>query len=250
MIGSRLAASRKAVRHIQTAMPDTDDASAQDMVRGMWDNLGRVLAEYPHLKKIATDRLSVVGEGYVRDTLAQADNGTGAVFYCIHMGNWEIPPTYLSACQGADVHLMYRAPNNPWVDKMLRFWRTRGGDMHAWSKSRAGGQGAMKALKQGGSIAILIDQKYNEGVNVPFFGHGAMTNPFFVKMARKYKVPLVPSTLRRTHGAHFELTVYPPMDYNGKSDDEVMAEAHAIIEGAIRKTPEQWLWLHRRWKDF
>ncbi len=245
-VGPKLAASRKAQRHIRNVFPDKPDGEVNAIITGMWDNLGRVMAEYPHLKTIATQRLTVKGEEYVSDTLKQAK---GAVFYCLHMGNWEVPPAYMAHEFGADIHLMYRAPNNPWVDKMIHYWRTTGGALlTAHSKSRAGGQGAMKAIRSGAALAILIDQKYNEGINVPFFGMDAMTNPFFVKMARKFDVPLIPATICRTQGANFELTVRPPMDIVDRSDEEIVTAAHNILEEAIIRTPEQWLWLHRRWR--
>jgi KDO2-lipid IV(A) lauroyltransferase len=213
----------------------------------MWDNLGRVAAEYPHLAFIVRNRLQVRGEEHIDAALSKP--AKGAVFYSIHMGNWELPPIYLHLVKGADVHSMYRAPNNPYVDKMIHKLRTLGGAIPAWNKSRAGGQGALKAVRGGGAIAILIDQKYNEGVNVPFFGMEAMTNPFFVKMAQKFDAPLIPATLKRTGGAHFELTVYPAMTLEGLSEETIIAQAHALIEEAIKQTPAQWIWLHRRWKD-
>lgn len=244
MIGPRLAASRKARRHISLALPERTKEDIEAIVRGMWDNLGRVVAEYPHLSYIVRHRLTVRDEAIVDETLAA---GRGAVFFSLHMGNWEIPPVYLHVIKGADVQSMYRAPNNPYVDKMIHHFRTLGADIPAWNKSRAGGQGAMKAVRSGASIAILIDQKYNEGISVPFFGMNAMTNPFFVKLAQKFDVPLVPATLKRTDGVHFQLQLYPPMDVDGCTDEESLAQAHHILEAAIKDTPEQWLWLHRRW---
>lgn len=248
MIGARLASSRKAMRHIQAALPDLSEDQCRAAIVQMWDNLGRVVAEYPHLSYIARNRVTVEGEEHIDAALSVP--GKGAVFFSLHMGNWEIPPTYLAVEKGADVHLMYRAPNNRWVDQMIHFWRTRSSKkLHAWSKSRAGGQGAMKGVRSGGALAILVDQKYNEGIDVPFFGMPAMTNPFFVKMAQKFDAPLVPSALVREKGARFTLKVFPPMDITDKSDETLLAEAHSILESVIRDHPGQWLWLHKRWRS-
>lgn len=249
-IGPRLAASRKADTNVRLALPDVTPEERAVIVAGMWDNLARVIAEYPHLRYIVRNRVTVIGEPQIDAAMARKDEaGRGTVFFSMHVANWEVCPAYLKHVKGADIHLMYRAPNNGFVDAMIHHWRTLGGAIPAWNKSREGGLAALKAVRGGASLAILVDQKYNPGVNVPFFGLDAMTNPFFVKMARKLDVPLVPATLRRTGGVHFELSVYDPVVLEGRSDDDVMGEAHGVFEAAIRAAPEQWLWLHRRFKS-
>lgn len=112
----------------------------------------------------------------------------------------------------------------------------------------------METIKQGGILGILIDQKYNQGLNVPFFGHPAMTNPFFVQLAQKYGAPLVPIRGIRLENGGFCLKIYPPvptLEDNGtpRPIENVIQQAHTLLAGWIREKPEQWLWLHRRWKD-
>ncbi|HCQ70995.1 MAG: lipid A biosynthesis acyltransferase [Alphaproteobacteria bacterium] len=245
-VGPKMAASRKARRHLQQCLTDMDDAHAKGVIADMWDNLGRVVAEYPHLRYIVANRMTVNGAEHIDAVLASPDKG--GVFFSAHFANWELPPIYLHVVKGMDIHSMYRAPNNPFVDQMIHYCRTLRGAIPAWNKSRAGGQGAMKALRAGGSLAILIDQKYNEGINVPFFGMDAMTNPFFVKMAKKFGLPLIPASMVRTKGAHFILNVHPPIHVEGREEDEIIKDAHAMIEEAITQTPSQWIWMHRRWR--
>ena len=245
-LGPKMASSRKARRHLQQCLPDVDDVAAKQIIADMWENLGRVVAEYPHLRYIVTNRLTVKGEEHIDAVLASPDKG--GMFFSAHFANWELPPVFLHAVKGMNIHSMYRAPNNPFVDRMIHGFRTLRGAIPAWRKSRAGGQGAMKAIRSGASIAILIDQKYNEGINVPFFGMDAMTNPFFVKMAKKFDLPLIPASMVRTKGVHFQLNVYAPIPVAGREDDEVIRDAHAVIEAAIAQTPSQWIWMHRRWR--
>ncbi len=244
-IGPRLASSRKARRHIAAALPDKTDEEIKAIIRGMWDNLARVVGEYPHIKKIASERVTIIGQKNIEQTLA---GGKGGVFFSAHYGNWEIPPALLNLRFDAPVYLMYRAPNNPSVDKMIHYWRTLAGKMEAYPKSRAGGQQAMKAQRNGGCAAILFDQKYKEGVEASFFGMRAMTNPFYIKLAKKFEAPLVPAFIRRIDGANFELTVHAPLDLS-QSEDQLLAASHALLEEEIKQAPEQWLWLHRRWAD-
>ena len=110
----------------------------------------------------------------------------------------------------------------------------------------------MAALKQGRVLGMLIDQKYNEGLAVPFFGQPAMTNPVFVQMAQRYNGFLIPARAERLGGAHFRLTLHPPLalaDQAGhpRTAEDVLAEAHRLLEEWIRERPEQWLWIHKRW---
>ena len=99
---------------------------------------------------------------------------------------------------------------------------------------------------------MLVDQKYNEGIPVPFFGRDAMTAPTVAELALRFQVPLVPARVERLKGARFRLTLLPPLDLPNSGDraadvHTVMSQVNALFESWIRDRPEQWLWLHRRW---
>ena len=112
----------------------------------------------------------------------------------------------------------------------------------------------IKALRRGEHLGMLVDQKLNEGIPVPFFGRDAMTAPALAQLARRFACPVAPVRVERLEGAHFRLTVYPPLTLAESGDREAdtaaaMGQVNAIIEGWIRDRPEQWLWLHRRWPE-
>ncbi len=243
-IGPRLAASRKARRNLENAMPDLDVHGQNKIIAGMWENLGRVIAEYPHLQKIGKERVT-----FDVDPISQKlfDDNTPCMMVGAHMANWEVGAAGLLLTLGKPVDLTYRAPNNPGADRLLMKARTLNGRLRAYPKSRGGGQEIIRAMRDGRTIGMLVDQKYNEGVPVPFFGRAAMTNPAFVQLARKYGYPLVPWRIERTKGAHFKITVCPPLLTEERSTENIIAQAHTLLEDWIRQRPEQWLWLHRRW---
>lgn len=248
-LGFRLAASRKAYKNLDLAFPDMDAERKDQIVRGMWRNIGRTAAEYMHLAQIGRDRVTIVHEEIFTDVVRQK---AGGIFISAHMANWEINAPMLYARYDMLLHLTYRAPNNPYAGRLLDRVRSLNGKIPGSPKHRASGREIMNALKQKQFIGILIDQKYNEGVAVPFFGVPAMTNPIFVKLAQKYNCPVVPVRNQRLRGAYFESIVHPPLplfDENGAAlpAETVIAEAHALLERWIRENPEQWLWLHRRW---
>lgn len=248
--GPRLAASRKARRNIEKALPELDDADVDQTIAGMWDNLGRIIAEYPHLESLSRTT-ELEGQDYLEAAL---NNEKGAIFFGAHFGNWEInAPAILTQYDHA-VDVSYRPPNNLWVDTLLMNARSLGGRIQGHPKSRKGGKKMMDVIKSGGQLGILIDQKYNQGLSVPFFGMEAMTNPFFVQLAQKYGCALVPIRNTRLDGSSFRLSVFEPLnvfDENGEARaiEDVIKDAHKLLEGFIRERPEQWLWLHRRWKN-
>ncbi|PCI97167.1 MAG: lipid A biosynthesis acyltransferase [Alphaproteobacteria bacterium] len=251
-IGSKLAASRKARRHIQRALPNTTQQEQDDIIKGMWDNLGRVIAEYSHLEHISKVHTEIVDLGQLN--LYIQDEAAPILFIGGHLANWEINSAATLTQLNHPVDLTYRAPNNPWVAKMLDKARTLNGRLKAYPKSRESGRLIMKTLKDAGSLGILIDQKYNEGIEVDFFDMPAMTNPIFVQLCQRYKCPLIPVRNERLEGCRFKLTSYPPLetfkaDGTPRAVEDVIKDAHQLLETWIKERPEQWMWLHHRWKD-
>lgn len=250
-IGPMLGASGKAERHITLAMPDLSEEQKKTIALQMWDNLGRVFAEYPHLEYISQHRTLIEGDEHLQDSLASQ---RGMFFIGGHLANWEVDCAAPYLQLNLKLDLTYRAPNNPWAEKLLNHSRTLNGRLIAHPKSRAGGKALLKAAKEKHNIGMLIDQKYNEGIGVNFFGHIAMTNPVFVQLAHKYDMQIIPVQAIRTQGANFRLVAYEPLKLldetgNPRAESDIIGDAHALLEGWIREYPGQWLWLHRRWKD-
>lgn len=249
--GPLMSADKKARINLQLALPEKTKEEHEQILKGMWDNLGRVIAEYPHLKTIAKNHTQIVNAERLEDAM-KADKG--AVFIGAHFANWELNTISVFMQYGQKVSATYRAPNNPWSDKMLHKIRTLGGQLNAHSKSVEGGRGMMKDLRNKEMIGILVDQKYNEGLEMPFFGSPAMTNPIFVQLAQKFGCTLLPALGKRLDGCNFEITLLEPievMEKDGKPRpvEDVIAETHGMLESWIKQNPEQWLWVHRRWKD-
>lgn len=243
-IGLRLATNRKAYRNLDLAMPGLSMKRKKQIVKMMWDNLGRVIAEYPHLKTIAHERVEYVG----LDVLEQlkAENKT-TIFFAAHLANWEMAAISTEKF-GIDTGLVYRPMNNPWTDRLLGKYRSDHNRHRTYPKSTLGMRALVQDLKQGKHAGILIDQKYNEGIIATFFGKPCMTSPAFVQMAQKYDCALVPVRSERLGGAHFRITFYPELSTDTPLED-VIASAHTLLEDWIRDRPGQWIWLHRRWES-
>ena len=252
-IGPRLRLTRRADRNLRRALPDLDDAQIAAIIRDMWDNLGRVVGELPHLVKISkpapNGRVEVVGEQYIE---ASRKDGTSCILFSGHFANWEVFALAAKAI-GLPYAQVYRAPNNPFVESLLH--RIRGLDISdTVPKGARGARAAVETLKSGRRLGMLVDQKLNDGIPVPFFGQDAMTTSTPADLSLRYHCPAVPARMERLDGCHFRLSFYapltPPATGNRKTDSAaMMLAANKQFEEWIRERPGQWLWLHNRWPD-
>lgn len=244
LIGPRLGANKKAVRHLRQALR-CEAGEAEHIALGMWDNLGRTLAEYPHLETLAAHKVEIRGLEHIE---ALRDDGKPGILFGAHLGNWEIIPHALLHHAGFAMHPVYRAPNNPHVDRLLHHYRSPDGRLVPYPKSRSGMVGMVRALKGGEHLGLLIDQKYNEGITASFFGLPARTGTAFIELAQKHDCPLVPGRCIRQEDG-FLIEILPPLPTFNRTVEDILADAHAILEKWINEHPEQWLWLHRRWRE-
>ncbi len=248
LLGPHLPSSETARKNLAAAFPEKSAAEREEIVAGMWDNLGRTVSEYAHLSRI--DRyVSFDGEEHLQ---AARDNNTPHIFWAAHLANWEIPPVFAKKT-GLDMYPVYRRPNNPGVDGLLRHARGAGA-AGLIAKGAGGAREMLAVLKKNGALGILIDQKLSEGVPIPFFGRDAMTAPALAHFALRFACPVHPVRIERLKGCRFKMTVYPALDVPLSGDRErdtrvMLTEINRVLEGWIREHPEQWLWIHRRWPD-
>jgi KDO2-lipid IV(A) lauroyltransferase len=252
-IGPRLGITKRAHRNLERAMPELSAAERARIVVKMWDNLGRVVAEYPHLGEIRCfvpdTRLDVVGMEHVDRARARDQS---IIFIGGHYGNWEAPG--IAAIQaGLPTTLVYRAPNNPIVAALMERIR-RDFSRGTIPKGAAGARQLIKALKAKATIALLIDQKMNDGIPVPFFGRDAWTASGVVELATRYDCTILMIRATRLGGARFRLTVSPPTEIAQTGDRHADTRTTLIwinqeLERWIREDPGQWFWLHNRWSD-
>lgn len=245
-LGYPLSVTQRARTNLERVMPELSPEAREQLLKDMWRNLGRGLGESPHMPHIRGRRffarVEVVGLEHLE---AAAAGGKGFIFFSGHLGNWEITPL-LAIETGHRTVFIYRPANNPLINRLIL--RSRG-DRHdgMLPKGKEGARGILEQLKAGKPVGMLVDQKMNEGIPVPFFGRDAMTAPAMVEFARRFGVPILPARIERLKGAHFRATYYPPISVDGRDNLAVMTEVNAMLEDWIRERPEQWFWLHRRW---
>ena len=252
-VGPRLGAARTARRNMERALPDKTSAEIDEIMRGMWDNLGRILGEWPHLNRLYLSDFDGRVEISGAEILEQArDAGGPLIVITGHHGNWELVGA-VCASLGAPLTVIYRPAQNRLVNRLV-LWARRHFTGGLLTKGRDAATGALALLKGGGNLGVLIDQKLNEGVPVPFFGRDAMTSPVAARLAVGFRCPVIPVRAERTGGARYRVTIFPPMEIPDSGDrkhdqDALLPEMNRMLEGWVRERPDQWFWVHKRWPD-
>lgn len=244
--------------NLTAAFPEKSPEEIEKILTGVWDNLGRFGAEFAHLDHIWD--YNVDGAQHGRIQLAPGalekffklrDDGKGALVFASHLANWELP-ALVGPVNGLKSAVLFRRPNIAAVDRVIQ-------------KIRALNMGTMiptthdapfrlaQELQDGAHVGMLVDQNFGRGVDVQFFGRTAKANPLLARLARQIDVPIYGVRMIRLPGHRFliDMTdeIAPVRDASGDIDVQAtMQTITTVIEGWIREHPQQWLWLHRRWR--
>ena len=245
-------AHKVAARNLKLAFPDKDEAWRAAMLKAQWDGLGRTFAEFPLMDKIlpSTGRVEVVNQQRLFQIAAEK---TPVVFVSGHLSNWEVMPAAI-VDSGVVCEMTYRAANNPYVDERIKASRFRYGVRLFAPKGGDGARELLEGMKQGKSVALMNDQKFNNGVEGLFFGHPVRTAPGPSRLALRFGTVLQPMSVQRTKGARFRAVVHDPIHLPNTGDRTADIEAgvkliNAFMEERIRERPEEWFWVHRRWPN-
>jgi KDO2-lipid IV(A) lauroyltransferase len=249
-VGPLTGAHRTALRNLAFAMPELDDARRAQIAVAAWDNFGRTMMEYAVLSKLAKDKDRIIVEGHEALAL-MATQGRPVMLFCAHLANWEIIPPALARLS-KPLTIVYRPPNNPLVDKIIAEVRAPYTAGMA-PKGAMGARQMLKALATGEHLIMVVDQKLNTGMEIPFFGRGAFTGDAVARFAMRYDCPVFPVRTERLEDGRFKVTVEEPWTFpaHGNDDDvrEALTRINRRLEDWIRARPGQWLWGHKRWPN-
>jgi KDO2-lipid IV(A) lauroyltransferase len=244
--------------NLRRIFPSYSAKERREIIAGVCDNLGRLVGEMPKLHTLpivddatkcpATPHIFVENADLFKGFHAQQQN---VLFVSAHLGNWEVLARIAEHYDMPFIRV-FRKANNPFVNSLIQRNR-RSVEGGFAPKGAKGSRMLLKALKSKKNLGFLIDQKMNDGLEVPFFGHPAMTASGVVDLAVRYTLPIVPAQCIREENGSFHLIMHPPLIIEeGTLDDAkrvaVLTQLHTLFEEWIRQHPEQWLWVHRRWK--
>ncbi len=262
LIGPHLKTSKTvAYPNLSLVFPELNDHAKYNVIKDMWENLGRVIGELPHLMDISEDatRIQYQGYDYAYSQVNKTNRKKPLMMVSGHIGNWELLPV-LTSSHKIKTTMIYRAPNNKYVDALLRRARHADKYMNLVNKGAKGAKELIKALRANEMIGMLIDQKMNDGLKINFMGTEAMTAAAPAEFALKYKADILFSRSIRLKGAYFKLEISPPFNIDAfikKHEQKTLKEQALILTQEmqnhlgdwIKENPAQWLWTHRRWTN-
>jgi KDO2-lipid IV(A) lauroyltransferase len=213
-------------------------------------NYGRIFAEYVHLEDFRNDKLkryiSIEGIEHLNDLKKLKKK---AIFISGHFNNFELMAMQIEKV-GIELAAIYRPLNNVFLNKTMEKIRTENICKNQIKKGRAGSREIIKNVKNGKSIAIMIDQRVREGEKVNFFNHLATTTTIPAQLIKKYDCELVPVYIERIKNNYFKMFVSKPIKINNKkSITEITEFLNNLLERMILRNIDQWIWTHNRWKD-
>lgn len=239
---------RIADRNLTFAYPDRDEAWRKRMIDGVFASVGRLLVVFARLPHIDH---SNVGEWIRYEGLEHyahaKECGAGVLFATAHLGNWELS-AYAHALLSEPMNVVVRPLDNPKIDELVEKRRALSGNTLLSKRDFA--RSIFQALRRNEAVGILVDQNSSaeNGAFVPFFGTLACANLTFAKLAARSGAGVVPGFATWNEKERkYVLRFYPAVAITGDAVEDTR-RIQAAIEAAVRETPDQWLWIHRRWK--
>jgi len=250
-LGPLTGTQKTVMRNLRIAFPDMPADEREALAVAAWEQTGRTFAELAVMDQLtpAGGRVEVVGMERLH---ALRDSGRPAVLISGHLANFEVMAAVIMA-SGVPCQVTYRAANNPYVDAQIRKSRERYG-IRLFAPKGDGTRDLMAGMKRGDSIALLVDQKYNQGPEVEFFGQPVNASPGAARLALKFGTVMQPLSVVRLPGARFRVTAHEPITVR-ETEDKAAAvlagiqAANRFVEDRVREVPEDWFWVHKRWPD-
>ena len=235
--------------NIKKAFPDIKLEDSNKISKSMWNNYGRVFAEYMFIKEFRTGKLekNILIEGQkILDEIKK--NNKQVVFISGHFSNFELMAMHLEKT-GINLSTIYRPLNNIFLNKIMERIRRKYICENQIKKGIGGLKKLINLKKKNYSTALMIDQRVSEGILSNFFNEKALTTTIPAQLIKKFKIPVVPIYIERIEGINFRIKINQPINFSeDASEQNITDELNQILEEMIYKKPEQWIWSHNRWK--
>ena len=226
-----------------------DKKNYNKIISKIYGNYGRILAEYPFLKRFRNNKLNKFIEIEGLENLNKIKREKRrAVFISGHFNNFELMALQIEKA-GINLCAIYRPLNNVFLNKTMEEIRENFICKNQIKKGRSGTRQIIENIKKGNSVALMIDQRVREGIKINFFGKPASTTTIPAQLIKKYKCDLVPIYIERRKNNYFKMFVSEPIKIrDNKSIKEITEHLNKILEKMILKNVDQWIWTHDRWK--
>ena len=235
--------------NILKAFPKLTENEVKKISKKMWNNYGRILAEYIFMKSFRKSKFKnniiIKGQNILDDI--KKDNKP-VIFVSGHFNNFELMAMQIEK-SGINLAAIYRPLNNRYLNFIMERIRKKYICRNQIKKGISGTRQLLSFFKKKTSIALMIDQRVSQGIRSNFFKHKAFTTTIPAQFVKKFKCKIVPIYIERVEGINFKLTVYEPLVYSkDETVETITSDLNLTLEKLIIKNPDQWIWSHNRWK--
>ena len=248
-IGPLFRSKKKILSNISKALPEIGEKKTELIVKKMWENYGRILAEYMFIKNFRNSKykkfLTIEGQEILNEI---KDSKEPVVFISGHFNNFELMAMQVEK-SGINLTAIYRPLNNIFLNKIMEKIRTKYICRKQIKKGGSGTRELLESFKNNYSIAIMIDQRVSESIKVDFFNQKASTTTIPAQLFKKFGSKIVPIYIERINGVYFKMTINKPISFDKESTiEEITLNLNKWLEKMILINPGQWIWSHDRWK--
>ena len=249
IIGPLFRSKRLIHSNIKRAIPEINSKNLNKITKLMWNNYGRIFAEYMFIKDFRNgkfdSKIRVEGQEILNEIKKL---NTPVVFFSGHFSNFELMAMHIEKT-GIKLSAIYRPLNNIFLNKIMEGIRKKYICKKQIKKGIGGMKNLIKLKKDKYSTALMIDQRVSQGIKSNFFNKEASTTTIPAQLIKKFNVPVVPIFIERINGINFKITINKPLNFsNDASTKFITDELNRILEKMIIYKPEQWIWSHNRWK--
>ena len=249
IIGPIFRSKKLIFENIRRALPNISKNELISIYDSMWENYGRVFAEYVFMKKFRNDQLteniSIEGKEILQEIIIKNQK---VIFISGHFSNFELMAMQIEK-MGVKVAAIYRPLNNLYLNSIMEKIRKKYICKHQIKKGVGGLKELIKLNKEGFSTALMIDQRVSQGIKSSFFNQEAYTTTIPAQLVKKFWMSVVPIFIERFDEIKFKMTVYKPLSFEeNESIENITNKLNRILEKMILKNPNYWIWSHNRWK--
>ena len=234
-------------KNLKKAFPNISDEEIKNHMHEMWNYYGKIFAEYPFLNNFRNKNFGKNIEIVGQENLKEIQNEK-VIFISGHFDNFELMAMSLEK-EGINLAAVYRPLNNYFMNKIMEYLRKKYICKNQIKKGRTGVRNLLSLFKNGSSIALMIDQRVSEGLQLNFFQEKAYTTTIPAQFVKKFNCRVVPIYIDRTKEINFKLTIFKPLKFEeNDSLEKISQDLNFWLEKAIQSSPKKWIWSHNRWK--
>jgi len=235
--------------NLKKAFPDISLDHLNGITKMMWNNYGRVFAEYMFIKKFREDRsnknIIIEGQEILEDIKKK---NKSVVFISGHLSNFELMAMHIEK-SGIKLSAIYRPLNNIFLNKIMERIRKKYICKYQIKKGIGGMKKLMLLKKLNYSTALMIDQRVSQGIRSDFFNQKALTTTIPAQLVKKFKIPIVPIFIERINNINFKIVIKNPITFDNEETTKTITDKlNLVLEKMISHKPELWIWSHNRWK--